>query len=198
MPDLRLDFYLFRVLVADRHINYNPQTMNYSKQKLQAGYGCEDVDPRGFVSLMDLYENNFLRLRRLIPKLQSMPSQLVSHRPSCLSLHLNILEQTKFTTTLCLTYYFDENEQHVAEPALTVRVYHDANQAEVLTGHLRHGRIQLHDIPAQAAKTKWQMNRFLYKWLGYCLHLGHAFNGDADAAGSGFHPVVIDSVAAET
>ncbi len=172
--------------------------MHYSKQKLQAGYGCEDVDPRGFVSLMDLYENNFLRLRRLIPKLQSVPSQLVSHRPGCLSLHLSILEQTKFTTTLCLTYYFDENEQHVAEPALTVRVYHDANQAEVLTGHLRHGRIQLHDIPAQAAKTKWQMNRFLYKWLGYCLHLGHAFNADADAAGSGFQPVVIDSVAAKS
>ncbi len=83
-----------------------------------------------------------------------------------------------------------------------MRVYHDANQAEVLTGHLRHGRIRLHDIPAQAAKTKWQMNRFLYKWLGYCLHLGHAFNEDANedmgAAGSGFHPVVIDGAAVKS
>ncbi|MCP4188575.1 MAG: DUF1249 domain-containing protein, partial [Gammaproteobacteria bacterium] len=22
---------------------------------------------------------------------------------------------------------------------------------------------------------KWVMNRFLYKWLGYCLHQGHFF-----------------------
>ena len=65
-----------------------------------AGYGCEDVDPRGFVSLMDLYENNFLRLRRLIPDLLTVPHHAVSRLPGCLSLHMHIQEQTKFTTTL--------------------------------------------------------------------------------------------------
>ena len=149
--------------------------MTYSKQTAVAGYGCEDVDPRGFVSLMDLYENNYMRLRRLIPDLSALPECAVSSLPGCLSLHMTILERTKFTTTLCLTYYFKEGAEKVAEPALTLRVYHDANQVEVLTGHLKHGRQHYHHIPAKAKKIKWKFNRFLYKWLGYCLYLGHSF-----------------------
>lgn len=140
-----------------------------------AGYGCEDVDPRGFVSLMDLYENNYLRLRRLIPDLDKLPENTVSRLPGCLTLHLNILERTKFTTTIFLTYYFEEQERAVAEPALTLRIYHDANQVEVLTGHLKHGRQQYDHIPEKAIKIKWKLNRFLYKWLGYSLYLGHSF-----------------------
>lgn len=140
-----------------------------------AGYGCEDVDPRGFVSLMDLYENNYMRLRRLIPDLEQLPDNTVSRLPGCLTLHLKILERTKFTTTVFLTYYFEDQEKTVAEPALTLRIYHDASQVEVLTGHLKHGRLHYDHIPEQAIKVKWKLNRFLYKWLGYCLHLGHAF-----------------------
>jgi len=37
---------------------YEKEIMNHLKYTGLAGYGCEDVDPRGFVSLMDLYENN--------------------------------------------------------------------------------------------------------------------------------------------
>jgi len=146
-----------------------------SKQTGLAGYGCEDVDPRGFVSLMDLYENNYLRLRRLIPDLCKLPDKTVSRLPGCLSLHLDIIERTKFTTTIFLSYYFEEAGQMIAEPALTLRIYHDANQVEVLTGHLQHGRLQYDHIPEMAIKIKWKLNRFLYKWLGYCLYLGHSF-----------------------
>ncbi len=149
--------------------------MSHLKHTGLAGYGCEDVDPRGFVSLMDLYENNYLRLRRLIPDLSKLPDSAVSRLPGCLTLHMAILERTKFTTTLCLTYYFKEGGQNVAEPALTIRVYHDANQVEVLTGHLKHGRQHYDHIPAKTKKIKWKFNRFLYKWLGYCLYLGHSF-----------------------
>ena len=149
--------------------------MTHSKQKLFAGYGCEDVDPCGFVSLMDLYENNYMRIRRLVPELSKLPESSVSTLPGCLSLHLVILERTKFTTTLCLTYQFGEDGQRVPEPALTVRVYHDVHQVEVLTGHLQHGRNQYDHVPEKAIQIKWKLNRFLFKWLGYCLYLGHQF-----------------------
>lgn len=149
--------------------------MNTSRQKHIAGYGCEDVDPRGFVSLMDLYENNYMRLRRLIPDLLHLQDNAVSRLPGCLSLHSKILERTKFTTTLHLTYYFEEGERGIEEPALTLRVYHDAHQVEVLTGHLKHGQQRFQHIPEKAIKVKWKFNRFLYKWLGYCLYLGHSF-----------------------
>jgi uncharacterized protein YqiB (DUF1249 family) len=143
------------------------------KHTALAGYGCEDVDPRGFVSLMDLYENNYLRLRRLIPDLGKLSEHSISDLPGCLDLHLTILERTAFTSTIFLSYYFEE--ETVSEPALTLRIYHDAHQVEVLTGHLQHGRQRYDHIPEKAIKTKWKLNRFLYKWLGYCLYLGHSF-----------------------
>jgi len=149
-----------------------------SKQTGLAGYGCEDVDPKGFVSLMDLYENNYMRLHRLIPDISALPDNSISRRPGCLSLHMTVLERTQFTTTVYLTYYFEESAQSIAEPALTVRLYHDAHQVEVLTGHLQHGRQRYDHIPEKAIKVKWKLNRFLYKWLGYCLYLGHHFPVD--------------------
>jgi len=156
-----------------------------------AGYGCEDVDPRGFVSLMDLYENNFIRLRKLMPDLHNLPVNAVSRLPGCLSLHMTILERSKYTTTLSLTYYFDETEQTFAEPALTIRVYHDASIVEVLTGHLKHGRLRYDHIPARAKKIKWKLNRFLYKWLGYSLYLGHSFS-TLQASSSSSSAVILD------
>lgn len=149
--------------------------MHYSRNRASAGYGTEEVTPGGFVSLMDLYENNYLRLRRLLPQLEKLPGHTVSELPGCLSLHLQILERSRFTTTLRLTYFFRENGISRPEPDLTIRIYHDANQVEVLTGHLRHGRLRYDHIPEMAIPVKWKLNRFLFKWLGYCLHLGHRF-----------------------
>ncbi|MBT8128259.1 MAG: DUF1249 domain-containing protein, partial [Gammaproteobacteria bacterium] len=52
---------------------------------------------------------------------------------------------------------------------------HDARLIEVLSGHLQHGRQKLDHLPADAKVEKWKLNRFLYKWLGFCLHQGHQF-----------------------
>lgn len=168
--------------------------MNNVKRKNLVGYGCEDVERRGFVSLMDLYENNYLRLRRLVPDLKKIPENSISRLPGCLSLHMTVLERTKFTSTIYLTYYFEETTKSVAEPALTIRLYHDAHQVEVLTGHLLHGRQQYHHIAEKTKKTKWKLNRFLYKWLGYCLYLGHHFTVSSRA--DVISPVKLVSLAA--
>lgn len=138
-------------------------------------YGCEDVVPRGFVSLMDLYENNYLRLRKLVPALLRLEGAQVSHVPGCLDVHLRVLEHSKYTTTLCLTYHFEDGSNVLTEPNLKLRIYHDAGLVEVVAGHLKHGRQKLDQLPAHALRAKWRLNRFLYKWLGYCLHLGHCF-----------------------
>ena len=171
-----------------------PSNYTASKHAASAGYGCEDVDPRGFVSLMDLYENNFIRLRKLIPDLANLPVNSISRLPGCLSLHMTILERSKFTTTISLTYYFEEAEQTFAEPALTVRIYHDASIVEVLTGHLKHGRQRYDHIPAKARIIKWKLNRFLYKWLGYSLYLGHSFAPAQISAGNSAAAKLITSL----
>lgn len=142
------------------------------------GYGCEEVTPRGYVSLMDLYENNFIRFKKLVPRIEQIQQNAVSQLPGCLDVHIKVIERSQYTTTLCMTYVFDDGKEEFAEPDLKIRVYHDAGLVEVVAGHLKHGRQRLDHLPAAALKLKWRLNRFLYKWLGYCLHLGHEFTPD--------------------
>ena len=144
--------------------------------KIRENYGCEDVEPRGFVSLMDLYENNFLRFRKLVPDLDALAEHAYSRINGCMGLHITVLDRSRFTTTLRMTYHFTEGSRLYAEPDLRLRVYHDARLVEVLSGHLKHGRQRLEHLPADAKLEKWKLNRFLFKWLGFCLHQGHRFN----------------------
>ena len=140
-----------------------------------AQYAYEDVEPRGFGSLMDLYENNYIRFRKMVPDVHALEENAYSRIEGCLGLHISVLERSRFTTTLRMTYHFTENNVLHAEPDLRLRIYHDARLVEVLAGHLKHGRQKLDNLPADAKIEKWHLNRFLYKWLGFCLHQGHYF-----------------------
>ena len=145
------------------------------------GYGCEDVDREGFVSLMDLYEINFMRFSKLVnplghQNLGEAGSSAVFCIDGCLDLHMEVLEHSRYTSTVCLTYRFIDAGKFSSEPNLVCRIYHDAGLVEVISGHLKHGREQHDYLPAESAKMKWQVNRFLYKWLGFCLYLGHHFS----------------------
>lgn len=151
--------------------------------KIRENYGCEDVEPRGFVSLMDLYENNFIRFKKLVPNLDSLEQDAYSSIKGCLGLHISVLGRSQFTTTLRMTYHFTEEGCLYAEPDIRLRVYHDAGLVEVLSGHLKHGKQKFDHLPADAKREKWKLNRFLYKWLGFCLHQGHLFHS---RAGVGF------------
>lgn len=147
--------------------------------KSTAAYGLEDVDRRGFVSLMDMYEINFMRFKKLVNNIEDMEGHSVASRLHCLDLHLTVVERCKFTTTVTLSYAFDEGTGVAYEPNLKLQIYHDARLIEVLAGHLRHGRLHHDHVPADALKLKWKLNRFLYKWLGFCLYLGYSFDNNA-------------------
>jgi hypothetical protein len=159
--------------------------------KIRENYGCEDVEPRGFVSLMDLYENNFLRFKKLVPDLNSLGEHAYSRLNGCMGLHISVLDRSRYTTTLRMTYHYTEGSLLYAEPDLRLRVYHDACLVEVLSGHLKHGRQKLEHVPADAKIEKWKLNRFLYKWLGFCLHQGHQFQAEP---GSDFNKPAVTGV----
>ncbi len=138
-------------------------------------YGCEDVLPVDFVSLMDMYEDNFIKLRKLIPHLNDIKDSAISTSKGHLDLFLQVVERSKFTTTLRLSYHFSVENEIRLEPNLKIRIYHDAGLAEVMSGKLHHGRLVLDHLPADALKQKWQLNRFLSKWLKYVLRQHHGF-----------------------
>ena len=145
--------------------------------------------PGTFAALMDLYEQNYIGIRRLLPVMPSTPVHRVSRTPSGLDLHFHLVERSRYTSELILTYQFDQKEgAFIAEPNLRIRVYHDARQAEVLAAHPRHyPPLATHSRSCWAhgphLPNRWRINRFLYKWLSYCLHQGHRFAESLDPPG---------------
>lgn len=130
------------------------------------------VAPRSFAGLMDLYEHNYMRLRRLAPDLE-IADEMISISPGHLDLHLSISERCKYTTMLRLTYQFQQAEGILFQPDMHIRVYHDARIAEVQD---RLDRNQQRIVTGNSLELKWKLNRFLYKWLGYCHFQGHCFH----------------------
>jgi uncharacterized protein YqiB (DUF1249 family) len=138
--------------------------------------------PGSFSALMDLYERNYINMRRLLPTMPPASAVRVSRTPGGLDLHLRVVERCRYTSELILTYQFSQEESPpVAEPDLHIRVYHDARLAEVVTAHLRHhvflgaDSLDLGRMDFLHLYNRWRINRFLYKWLTYCLRQGHRF-----------------------
>ncbi|MCK5383057.1 MAG: DUF1249 domain-containing protein [Gammaproteobacteria bacterium] len=136
------------------------------------------IPEQSFAGLMELYESNYIRLRNLVPDLDAMPDEVCSRIDGVLELHLRVVERCKFTTTLNLTYYFHDEEGSFPAPDMQVRMYHDAQVGEVISCGRRRGvRHATYNrmFNRYTLAEKWRMNRFLQKWLGYCLLQGHRF-----------------------
>jgi uncharacterized protein YqiB (DUF1249 family) len=134
--------------------------------------------PRSFVSLMSLYESNYIRLGWLIPDLDAIGGTLVSHIPGDCPLHLTVAERSRYTTTLTLTYLFDDPAGPLADPDLQIRIYHDARLAEVQACARWHRHALLESMRSQLARElgdRWLRNVMLNKWLDYCVERGHRF-----------------------
>ena len=131
---------------------------------------------RDLAGLMALYEENYIRLRTLAPRLDRLGTHSVSRVPGCVDVHLEIRERARYTTTLKMTCVFRHDGETRHEPDLLVRICHDARTAEVVEMRSRN----IGDAPdaRQTLARCWQRNRFLFKWLGYCLRRGHRFLPD--------------------
>lgn len=136
------------------------------------------IPAKNFAGLMELYECNYIRMRNLVPDVDVLPDEVISRIPGVLDLHLRVVERNKFTTTLHLTYYFSDEQGAFPAPDMRVRMYHDAQVGEVIAcgrrrgvRHAEYNRM----FNTYTLAEKWHMNRFLQKWLGYCLMQGHRF-----------------------
>jgi len=134
--------------------------------------------PGSFVSLMTLYESNFVRLGWLVGDLRAITRSCVSKTEADCDLHLTPLELCRYTSVFRLTYVFDCAASEVRDPDLEVCVYHDARLAEVRSfrGFQRHPQLaKLHSGLKRELDQRWTRNMMLNKWLEYCAERGHHF-----------------------
>ena len=131
-----------------------------------------------FAALMELYERNYVLVRLLAPALREASGTLTSTVDGELPLEMRDVEHGRYTTTFRLTYRLsarDARGREGREPDLAIRLYHDARTCEVMSGLM----------PGETAETRrvrdldegHRLNRFLNRWLGYCLERGHGFEG---------------------
>ena len=134
---------------------------------------------RSFASLMELYENNYIYIRRLIPDLARLDTSCRSIVSGTPDLHLRVIERCVYTTTVELSHQFGDVPNEELIPDVYVRVYHDARAAEVLADSpLQHFRVWGDRLPPdpRSLSWRWSVNRFLNRWLRYCLGEGHCFS----------------------
>lgn len=128
--------------------------------------------------LEKICESNFHKLFCLIPDLCSFTSQATAKTTNKPSLHLKIIDRSKHTITVELSHNFIANLEDFMEPAVKIRVYLDANLAEVLKDHARPQVSAVYKDPAQSVEImnyKWRLNYFLQKWLDHCLQTDYIF-----------------------
>ncbi len=132
--------------------------------------------------VLDLCEENYRQMLRLAPMLTELNSLHQSCVDGHLDLHLNVLEQTPYTTLVRLTYRFGDGDIVTSDPDALIRAYHDARQVEVLD--LKQRAISMDKKPDMCSlERKWRVNMFLSKWLGFCCSQGHKFDVESELAG---------------
>lgn len=125
---------------------------------------------------MELYEKNYIQVRLLIPELKVMDasSSYISQPDGLLPLEISGIEHSRYTTTFKLTYLFASDSRQDREPDLSIRLYHDARTCEVMSGlipSMRYESRRTRDLT-----DNYRLNRFLYKWVSYCMRQGHSFD----------------------
>jgi uncharacterized protein YqiB (DUF1249 family) len=142
--------------------------------------------PGSFAGLMTIYESNYIKLSHLVSSFEWQQTAIVSTSQRDKDLHAQLVRREPYTTTLKLTYWFDEGETlAVPDPDLILRVYHDARLAEAVAGRERHCHFKLRELAAVDSGAeldrRWRINMMLNKWLDYLSEVGHSLDRRCEA-----------------
>lgn len=126
-----------------------------------------------------LFEGNYRRMRQLTAVLEdAQPRYIYLHAAGHYlgQIRLQLVESCKYTDTILLEQIHNSG-RWLNNPKMTVRVYHDAGVAEVISC-CRYQRIEaVNDYPNRFMHhpdEKTQINAFLAEWLTFCLKFGLA------------------------
>lgn len=139
------------------------------------------------VSLMSLCANNYF----LFLKIQADQTQLDQQRYFFIHDHLayaiTVIEVTRYTSLITFEQKmlgqtgFEQEKStsktilHSLHPRMSIRLYHDAHMAEVISSQDIHQVKSRYDYPNKymhQQDEKQQINQFLNEWLHLCLTHG--------------------------
>ena len=129
---------------------------------------------------MWVYENNYTSLMRLLPFLFEEDGLVrVSARHLNATLAVSIVEQCRYTQMVEIKQIFNAATQHLQGLAMKVRIYHDAQLAEVV-GYQGHPRLlSKYSYPNQKMfhrDENRQANYLLNDWLDTMKDVDFSFD----------------------
>ncbi|MCX7097994.1 MAG: DUF1249 domain-containing protein [Methylococcales bacterium] len=129
--------------------------------------------------LEQLCASNYQKLLNLIPDLLSFKASAIGLAAHNTTLHLTVLDHSAYTLTIELSHCFNKSLDEFFEPAVKIRLYRDAQLAEVLSDHARASVSQVFKDPGLSRDImnyKWRLNYFLQKWLDHISRKGYQFS----------------------
>lgn len=134
--------------------------------------------------LEQLCESNFHKLLRLIPGLPHFEKSAIGETLEHPALYLDIVDRSPYTLTIELSHCFSQRSDRLMQPAVKIRLYMDAQLAEVIRDSDRPAVSRVYANPGRMLEIqeyKWRLNYFLQKWLDHCLKNQYRFTA-ADTA----------------
>ena len=134
------------------------------------------INPRSFIGLVSLYESNYLRLLQLVPELERLDGCFRSRVAGDCDLYVEVLDRTRYTVTLAMTYFFETDDGRVADPDMMIRAYLDGRLAEAMRLGKDHRHAEFRRLVREHGKelgVRLKRNIILNKWLDYLLEQGH-------------------------
>lgn len=125
-------------------------------------------------------DGNYIRILKLLPRLApglvreiAIPGAEVVER---MVFVIEVMEKFKYTSTLRISQRLPgDASTWYPPPEMLVRIYHDANTAEVVAYQNHRYFKAIYPVPNRHmyhADEKDQLNRFLTEWLNLCLLKG--------------------------
>ncbi len=172
---------------------------NHSAHTVPFQAGSRTVQPRrhpiDLSARMAVCDGNYIRLLKLLPDLApaarrdfALPELGDPGLAATTRVVLEVVETFKYTSTVSIGMNAPAlSSAYYRPPAMLVRLYHDANTAEVISYQdERDIRVlyQENELPRYYPDEKEQVNLFLADWLTLCLDAGQGMFGLRN------HPVV--------
>jgi uncharacterized protein len=135
--------------------------------------------------LEQMCASNYQKLLKLVPELLALKEAVIGVALNNMPLHISVLENTPYTLMIELNHCFNLDKDEYFEPAVKIRLYMDAQLAEVMSDQARSPiSIAFKDkgLSTDIMNYKWRLNYFLQKWLDHCLKQDYQFSVNDNCA----------------
>ena len=134
--------------------------------------------------LEQMCASNYQKLLKLMPELLTLKEIAIGIAINNTPLHITVIESAPHTLMIELNHYFDHE---FLEPAVKIRLYLDAQLAEVMSDQARSpSALAFKDksLSRDIMNYKWRLNYFLQTWLDHCLKKDYQFKASKAYAGN--------------